>query len=285
MPLPQNAQLIYSDLIAAGATATEAAGIAGNAYGESGGNPEEVVLDSNDAYSRGLWMMNDQGAGAGVNWSQYITGNVQQDIANQVALLKSQGGFGDASGSTPAAAALSFEENYEHPASISASAGTRESAASSVASAASTGNWSASGGTSPSVSPGDPATTGGTGSTGANANLSSFQSVGTVGTLLQYLDGFLNPSISAVPGIVNLFTDANGIVSVVMTFVDRGLGVIVGAGMVYLGFHGLMGGGGGRGPVTTILSAGNLGVRAGELALGRQAEQRRLSQSQTRELT
>lgn len=108
---------------------------------------------------------------------------------------------------------------------------------------------------------------------GSQATAQDFMPQGAVGTLLQYLDGFLNPRVSAVPGIINLLTDVNGIVGAIMTLVDRGLGVVIGAGMVYVSFK-ILSGGGGRGIVTTALSAGNVGLRAGELGIARRRESR-----------
>src|ERR1700757_317027 len=103
--MPTIAQTIYDDLISAGASPSEAAGILGNMVQESGLNPEIQAMDSNGAMSRGLIQWNDKGAGSGVNWAQYITGNVANDIMQQVLLLKSQGGFQAAAGATPAESA------------------------------------------------------------------------------------------------------------------------------------------------------------------------------------
>lgn len=93
-------------------------------------------------------------------------------------------------------------------------------------------------------------------------------SVGTAGTVLSYLDGFLNPKISAVPGIINLFTGINPIVSAVATIADRAVMIVVGVGLVYIGVRVVSGEKGG------VLRAANVGLRGGELALGRQRERR-----------
>lgn len=139
--MPSIAQTIYDALIFAGATPVEAAGIMGNMVQESSLNPEEQVIDSNGAYSRGLVMWNDLGAGSGVNWGQYITGNVTNDIVQQVLLLKAQGAFQKASGGDAATAAANFMNSFERPAAATSGINNRMSAASAIANAAQSGSW------------------------------------------------------------------------------------------------------------------------------------------------
>jgi hypothetical protein len=141
MPIPQNAQLIWNALISAGAAPVSAAGILGNIMQESGGDPELHVMDSNGAYSWGLVMFNDAGAGAGHDYRQYITGNVEQDIVNQVRLLVSEGGLQAAVGSTPQEAAANFMNSFERPAAAYANEANRVNSAGDVFAAAQSGSW------------------------------------------------------------------------------------------------------------------------------------------------
>lgn len=143
--LPANAQTVFNDLIAAGASAIQAAAIVGNMLQEDSQlNPETVAMDSNGAYSRGLVQWNDLGAGKGVNWSQYITGNVSNDIQSQVQLIKAQGGFADAIGTDPYSAGESFAQKFEACAECGpggAQLAVRGQAATTVYQIAMSGNW------------------------------------------------------------------------------------------------------------------------------------------------
>jgi hypothetical protein len=156
--LPANAQAVWNDLIAAGATPTQAAGIMGNMLHETINlDPELVAMDSNGAYSRGLVMWNDAGAGAGVNWAQYITGNIGNDLAAQVSLIRAQGGFAKAAGATPYDAGVNFAHDFEACAECgypgTSQLPQRGASATTVYQVAQSGNWSLGGlpplGTSP----------------------------------------------------------------------------------------------------------------------------------------
>lgn len=97
------AQNVYNELLAAGASTTEAIGMMANMINESSFNPEAV---------------GDQGTSFGVvqehgSFAYLVTGNATADLKKQIALLKSQGGFSDASGSTGAQAAGNFSANFE----------------------------------------------------------------------------------------------------------------------------------------------------------------------------
>jgi hypothetical protein len=125
--LPENYATIVSFLTSHGYTGNAAAGIAGNMYQESKGNPESV----------------GDGGGGLIGWTPLpaglVTGNVTADLQAQLeAVLK----FNDQwsqylpalnSASTPAAAADIYVTDFER-AGIPA-AGTREAAASAVAAA------------------------------------------------------------------------------------------------------------------------------------------------------
>jgi hypothetical protein len=125
--LPENYAAIVSFLTSHGYTGNAAAGIAGNMYQESKGNPESV----------------GDGGGGLIGWTPLpaglVTGNVSADLQTQLeAVLK----FNDQwsqylpalnSASTPAAAADIYVTDFER-AGIPA-AGTREAAATAVAAA------------------------------------------------------------------------------------------------------------------------------------------------------
>lgn len=96
-------QTVYNALIAAGASTIQAIGIMANAINESGFDPEAI---------------GDQGTSFGFvqehgDYSYLVTGNSTADLNAQIQLLKSQGAFADASGSTGAQAAGNFAANYE----------------------------------------------------------------------------------------------------------------------------------------------------------------------------
>jgi hypothetical protein len=81
----------------------------------------------------------------------------------------------------------------------------------------------------------------------------NYKQLGAFGTSMQYLDGFLNPRITAVPELVNLITDANGIVGDVLTVADRALLILMGAGMTVIGIVVLLKSGGGGGIKSSVL--------------------------------
>jgi Phage tail lysozyme len=149
--LPANAKTVWDALLGYGATPVEAAGIMGNMLHEdSQMDPELVAMDSNGAYSRGLVMWNDLGAGSRVNWSQYITGNVQKDLVSQAGLVVAQGGLAKAAGATPYDAGVSFAHLFEACAECgyqgSSQLAPRGQSATMVYQVAQSGNWSLGGG-------------------------------------------------------------------------------------------------------------------------------------------
>jgi hypothetical protein len=125
--LPENYAAIVDFLVSRGYTDNAAAGIAGNIYQESGGNPES----------------GGYGAGGLIGWTPlpagYITGNSSADLATQLSGILT---FNDAlsaglpalnAAASPAAAADIYVTDFEH-ASLPA-AGTREASANAVAAA------------------------------------------------------------------------------------------------------------------------------------------------------
>lgn len=143
MPVPENAQAIYTVLVAAGLSANAAAGILGNVEQESGGNPSA----GSDPPGSGL-----------IQQLGYPTGqSVAAASAAIITYIKANGSIADinANASTPSAAALYFSNKYERPNAALANNANRESSAEAVASAAKSGNWPASTAlTGDSVTPG-----------------------------------------------------------------------------------------------------------------------------------
>jgi hypothetical protein len=125
--LPMNVSAIVSFLLAHGYTDNAAAGIAGNIYQESKGNPESVGM----------------GGGGLIGWtplpSGFVTGNATADLNTQLAaLLTYNQGWGQYipqlnAAASPADAAYIYVTLFER-AGIPAAA-TREAAAQDVASA------------------------------------------------------------------------------------------------------------------------------------------------------
>jgi hypothetical protein len=124
-PEPENVTAIVNFLMANGYTGTAAAGIAGNIYQESGGNPESV----------------GSGGGGLIGWtplpSGYITGDVSADLETQLqAILVFNDQWSEYipelnDASSPADAALIYVTDFER-AGIPA-ADNREAAATAVA--------------------------------------------------------------------------------------------------------------------------------------------------------
>lgn len=135
MPLPQNAKDIYSFLTGQGLSANAAAGILGNIFGESGGNPESQGSGGNGLIG---WTPPLSGA---------VTGNVQKDLAFQEAALmtfiKKNSSISaiNNNSSSPTAAASYFIYNLERPANPAGDLPIRAQVASDVAAAAKSGNW------------------------------------------------------------------------------------------------------------------------------------------------
>jgi hypothetical protein len=123
--LPQNLQAIVSFLVAHGYSANGAAGLAGNIYQESGGDPES----------------GGGGAGGLIGWTPlpagYVTGSTATDLQTQLnGILRFNDQFAGAlpalnGASSPAAAADVYVTDFEH--ASNPVAGTREASAEAVA--------------------------------------------------------------------------------------------------------------------------------------------------------
>lgn len=96
-------QTVYNALLNAGASTVQAGGIIANAINESGLDPE---AKGDNGTSFGFVQQHG-------NFSYLVTGNDTADLNAQIALLKQNGGFGDASGSTISQAAGNFAASYE----------------------------------------------------------------------------------------------------------------------------------------------------------------------------
>ena len=167
MPIPQNAQAIYTFLTGAGFNANAAAGILGNIEQESGGNPAAPgggliqILSGNPGYTSNT--------------------SLAAQMQSILAYVKANGSISDinAHASSPSAAALYFSTKYERPNASLANNANRQSSADAVASAAKSGNWSTAASSVPS-------TTGGAGSdilgwlTGSTGFLSDFKDLFTI---------------------------------------------------------------------------------------------------------
>ena len=220
MGIPSNAQVIWDDLIAAGASPLQAAGIEGNIAQESGGNPESQVPDPTgtdpSAWSHGLVMWNDAGAGAGISggangknagsWGQYITGNPTADIGAQIDYLVQHGALADATGTTPQDVALHFEQAFERAAPQYANLPNREDSAAMVANAAATGVWpttTSAAGTATGVWP---ATTSATGTAQTTGILSN-----AVGSIWSPPSGLITRALLVIVGLALLIVGVNAL--------------------------------------------------------------------------
>lgn len=127
MPVPENAQAIYTFLTGQGFNANAAAGILGNIEQESGGNPEE------------------QGGGL-IQILGQAGGTLTEQLAATMKYILANGSVADinAHSTSPSAAALYFSTAYERPNAALANNANREASAQEVAQAASSGNWSTS---------------------------------------------------------------------------------------------------------------------------------------------
>ena len=126
--LPANWKTIAGFLSTHGFTKYAAAGVAGNIFAESGGNPEILEIGGG-------------GGGGLIQWTPYpggyITGNYQQDLMTQLyAILHWGGGPGLVNRATsPSNAAMLYQDYYERPASLTASLPARMASANAVANA------------------------------------------------------------------------------------------------------------------------------------------------------
>lgn len=108
----------------------------------------------------------------------------------------------------------------------------------------------------------------------------------SLGKVLQEIDGFYNPKVSALPSWTNLLdfgttSVANGIMSQVLTAADRIVGVLFGVGIVYIGVRMFSEKGSGSGALrTTIRVAGDVATaRVGAMSREAVAGTRAASQA------
>lgn len=146
---------IYDELIAAGASTDQALGIMGNMIHESGLNVETgaggKTIDNNGAPVYGLVSWN---AASYPDAGSLVTGNPQKDLKAQVNYLAQTGGFGDATGNSPAESASNFAAKYERCQGCEAGGNQnqqRQASANTVAGWLTQGNWPASAGNAAQV--------------------------------------------------------------------------------------------------------------------------------------
>lgn len=137
-----NAEIIYKGLIAMGLSTNAAAGVAGNIYQESGGNPSS-----------------SSGAGGGLfgeevsNGGTTGGGTMAEQLAALAKYIAANGSISDVNShaSDPSTAAIYFMNQYERPNKSLENEANRVAAATYVAAAAKSGNWGTSAGTSGST--------------------------------------------------------------------------------------------------------------------------------------
>lgn len=135
-----NAEAIYKGLLAMGLSTNAAAGVAGNIYQESHGNP-------GSASSAGGGLFGETVANAG----SVSGGSLTEQLAALEAYIKKNGSIADinAHASTVQEATDYFEKQYERAGAPDLS--VREAGAAWVASSVKTGNWGTSAGSSAST--------------------------------------------------------------------------------------------------------------------------------------
>lgn len=138
-------QAIYNALLANGFSTAQAVGAMANAIAESTLNPEASVIDSNGARSNGLWQFNEA---TYPDSGKLITGNCANDIASQVAYLKTHVSGNALNGQTGAEVAGNFAANFERCKGCTAGDtstpngwGTRVNNAAKVQGWITSGNW------------------------------------------------------------------------------------------------------------------------------------------------
>jgi hypothetical protein len=125
VPIPANAEAIYTFLTKNGYSDNAAAGIVGNIEQESGGNPEES--------GGGLIQILGSEGGTLAEQLKAILAYHNQQGAGLISQLNSQG--------SPQTAALFYSQNFERPDPSLADNSNREQSAEEVAAAAKSGKW------------------------------------------------------------------------------------------------------------------------------------------------
>ncbi|HEX3960233.1 MAG TPA: phage tail tip lysozyme, partial [Trebonia sp.] len=130
--LPANWKAIVTYLVGHGFTPAEAAGVAGNIFAESGGNPD-------------IWEVGGGGGYGLIQWTPPPAGLVGSGLTGELAQIVREGTgmFGGSGTTNPAAAAYQYLVGRERPADPGATAGTREASANAVYKAAGydSGGW------------------------------------------------------------------------------------------------------------------------------------------------
>ena len=154
MAIPQNAQQIYQLLTAAGLSANAAAGILGNIEQESGGNTQAGSYPG--SYGLIQWTPANQST-----YTVPDNSSVATQVGYIIDYIKANGSISaiNAASTSPTAAAIYFQNEYEKPAPAAENQENRTSSAVAVADAASSGNWTTgaapSGGTTAGATAGD----------------------------------------------------------------------------------------------------------------------------------
>jgi hypothetical protein len=125
VPIPENAEAIYTFLTKNGYSDNAAAGIVGNIEQESGGNPEEQ--------GGGLIQILGSEGGTLAEQLKAILAYNNQQGSNLISELNAQ--------PTPQAAALFYSNQFERPLASAANNPNREQSAEEVAAAAKSGKW------------------------------------------------------------------------------------------------------------------------------------------------
>lgn len=133
MPIPANAQAIWSFLMQQGFSANAAAGIEGNIEQESGGIP---TAGTNPPGAGLIQILGDPG------------GSLDSELQKTMDYIRANGSVADinANSPNPSSAALYFSTKYERPDPAAANNANREQSAIDVANAAASGKWPASSG-------------------------------------------------------------------------------------------------------------------------------------------
>lgn len=278
-PYGPYADTIWNDLIAMGKTPAQAAGWLANATYEMGGKgPENNAVDSNGYRAYGIFSFNSE-PGPFADAASIVTGNPTQDIGTQLQYLKAKGDFGaDQGATTPAQAAMNIAHNFERCSECGLpgqSGGGFSGSSQTVARGAQADRIYAymTGNPPPATD-----TSGVTGSQSAvltsSTTTSSAVTASATGATAFFveLDKFFQGDLVTAGGggVLGILTGSTaGIMKGVMTIVDRSIGILIGAGLCYMGFKLISQGGSGTaspGVVgTAVQTAGRgylVGVRA-----------------------
>lgn len=279
-PFGPYADVIWNDLIAMGQTPAQAAGWLANSTHE--GSPENSAMDSNGYRAYGIFSFNSQYF---KDAPSLVTGNPTQDIASQLNYLKAHNELGASTGATtPGGAAVQIANRFERctecgipgavaaPFQGSSQSSARASTADSIY-AYYTGNPAPATDTSGVTGNAQAAQL--TATQGSSTPLTTATASGATAFFVE-IDKFLqgNFVIGGGGGLIGALTGVTGgVIQGVMVIVDRAIGVILGAGMCYMGFKLISQAGSGvtspgvvgtaiRTGIRTTATRGTIGVRA-----------------------